>query len=177
MVIGEMITERSLYMFLFYFPFLVIPFIYSNYREIGFKEINLKLLFKDILYFVLGFVLIIITLSLINLIFIKTGLIKDDTHKVTEIIQKQSFGDLIIMCYLAGIVEEIFFRGFLQNRIGLIPSSVLFTYLHLGYGSIVEVIGVFVISIILGLIYEFSGKRIYPVILIHFFFDLFSVIF
>ncbi len=172
-----MITEKSLFMFVFYAPFLIIPFIYSNYREIGFKEINLKLLFKDILYVILGFILTLIVLNLINLIIIKTNMIKDDTHKVTEIIQKQSFGDLIIMCYLAGVVEEIFFRGFLQNKIGLIPSTILFTYLHMGYGSIVEIIGVFIISIILGLIYKISGKRIYPVILIHFFFDLISVVF
>jgi len=55
---------------------------------------------------------------------------------------------LIIL--VAMTVEEAFFRAFLQTRIGLIPSSVLFAIAHASYGLPTLMVGVFVVSIILG---------------------------
>jgi membrane protease YdiL (CAAX protease family) len=51
---------------------------------------------------------------------------------------------------VAMTVEEAFFRAFLQSRIGLIPSSLLFALGHASYGLPTLMIGVFVVSIIIG---------------------------
>ncbi len=62
----------------------------------------------------------------------------------------------------AGFCEELFFRAFLQEWIGLIPASLIFVALH-GYYRLkprgMIYIGIFttIISIVLGLIYEHWG--------------------
>jgi len=55
-----------------------------------------------------------------------------------------------VIILVAMTVEEAFFRAFLQTRIGLIPSSVLFAIAHASYGLPTLMVGVFVVSIILG---------------------------
>lgn len=45
--------------------------------------------------------------------------------------------------------EEVFFRGFLVKRIGILWSSLAFALLHILYGSVAEVIGAFFLGIVL----------------------------
>jgi len=67
-------------------------------------------------------------------------------------------------------VEELFFRGFLQPRIGLIPSSLLFAAGHASYGLPTLLVGVFVVSLVLGVAYD-RTNRLLPVIVAHGVFD------
>ncbi len=54
-------------------------------------------------------------------------------------------------------VEEAFFRAFLQSRIGLWSSSLLFAIAHISYGLPTLMIGVFVVSLIIG--WDFAKHR------------------
>lgn len=60
--------------------------------------------------------------------------------------------DRVALVLGAGLVEEAFFRSFLQPRCGLLVSSLLFTSSHAGYGSPLMLVGVFTLSAILGLL-------------------------
>jgi len=67
-------------------------------------------------------------------------------------------------------VEEGFFRGFLQPRVGLLVSSVLFAFAHFSYGLPSLAIGVFTISLLIG--YTFDRTRsLVPCIVVHGVFD------
>jgi membrane protease YdiL (CAAX protease family) len=48
----------------------------------------------------------------------------------------------------AGVVEEIFFRGFLQPRAGVLASTALFALAHLGYGQPFMLVGVTLLSLL-----------------------------
>jgi membrane protease YdiL (CAAX protease family) len=48
----------------------------------------------------------------------------------------------------AGVVEEIFFRGFLQARLGVLLSTTLFALAHLGYGQPFMLVGVTLLSLL-----------------------------
>ena len=48
----------------------------------------------------------------------------------------------------AGIVEETFFRGFLQPRIGVLASTALFVLAHVGYGQPFMLVGVAMLSLL-----------------------------
>lgn len=48
----------------------------------------------------------------------------------------------------AGLVEETFFRGFLQPRAGILMSSTLFILAHLSYGQPFMLVGVAILSFI-----------------------------
>ena len=76
----------------------------------------------------------------------------------------------LIIVVVAMTVEEAFFRGFLQRRIGLVPSSILFAVGHASYGLPLMVVSVFVISLVLGWGFRHTG-RLLPCIVAHGVFD------
>lgn len=67
-------------------------------------------------------------------------------------------------------VEEFFFRSFLQKRVGLIASTVLFALAHFTYGNPLLLIGVTIISLIIGLTF-YRTKNVIPGIIAHGVFD------
>lgn len=69
----------------------------------------------------------------------------------------------VILALGSGIGEEIFFRGYLQARIGLLASSTIFALAHVNYGSISEVVVVFALSLALGAVYRASGNLLAPI--------------
>lgn len=58
----------------------------------------------------------------------------------------------------AGFVEETFFRGFLQPRIGIVLSTVLFSLAHWSYGEPFMLVGVTILSLVYGLLARRRGN-------------------
>jgi membrane protease YdiL (CAAX protease family) len=58
----------------------------------------------------------------------------------------------------AGVVEEVFFRGFLQPRLGLLLTTVLFVLAHTGYGQPLQLVGVAVLSVTYGALSRWRGN-------------------
>jgi membrane protease YdiL (CAAX protease family) len=67
-------------------------------------------------------------------------------------------------------VEEAFFRSFLQKRIGLIASTLLFALAHFTYGNPLLLIGVSIISLIIGFTF-YRTKNVVPGMVAHGVFD------
>jgi len=67
-------------------------------------------------------------------------------------------------------VEEFFFRSFLQKRIGLIASTVLFSLAHFSYGNPLLLVGVTIISLVIGVAF-YRTKNVVPGIIAHGVFD------
>lgn len=67
---------------------------------------------------------------------------------------------------IAPFNEEVFFRGFLVNRIGILLSSIIFAFLHAGYSSISELIAAFIFGLIASYIFR-RTKSLYPSLLAH----------
>jgi membrane protease YdiL (CAAX protease family) len=67
-------------------------------------------------------------------------------------------------------VEEAFFRGWLQKRVGLIVSTTLFALAHSGLGQPLLLIGVSVISLVIGFTF-YRTKNLIPCIIVHGIFD------
>jgi membrane protease YdiL (CAAX protease family) len=76
----------------------------------------------------------------------------------------------LLVSLSAGFFEELFFRGFLQPRIGILLSTVLFALGHLSYGQPFLLVGVTVLSLILGLIVKWR-QNIWPAVVAHAVFD------
>ena len=72
--------------------------------------------------------------------------------------------------FSAMTVEEAFFRGWLQKRVGLIASTTLFAVAHSGFGQPLLLIGVFVISLIIGFTF-YRTKNLIPGVVAHGVFD------
>ncbi len=154
-----------------YLVFLAIAFYYAKPKELGFKETNLVL---DAIYALLFLSLMLVVTIVIGAVGNAFGM-KGDMEKVSEVIQNSVPEYLITTVLIGSIVEEIFFRGFLQPKIGIIPSSVLFGYMHVGYGSITEIVAATLLGILLGILYE-KRKTIYAPIMAHLAFNLIMIV-
>ncbi len=88
---------------------------------------------------------------LIVLSFAITALGITDSENVVQVLRSQPVEMLFIAVTLAPFAEELFFRGYLQKRVGIIVSSALFASLHYSYGSIAEIIAAFFLSLLIGL--------------------------
>ncbi len=67
-------------------------------------------------------------------------------------------------------VEEAFFRGWLQKRVGVIASTALFALAHSGLGQPFLLIGVGLISLVIGVTF-YRTKNLIPGIIAHGIFD------
>jgi membrane protease YdiL (CAAX protease family) len=102
-------------------------------------------------------------------------------HQLTAALAKQFAHATPLQMILAGVTaacgEEIFFRGFLQQYLGLLAASLLFMIAHLGKREIrtISFWSVFQ-GLYLGLFFAWSGNLLVPMIA-HGLFDLGGMIY
>lgn len=102
----------------------------------------------------------------------------NDLEKVNSAVKEMTGEGAISVALTLGIVlfiEEFFFRAFLQKRVGIVPSTLVFTALHLGYGSIAETIGVFALGLILAYWYK-KNNSLFQNYLGHIIYDLVAIV-
>jgi membrane protease YdiL (CAAX protease family) len=76
----------------------------------------------------------------------------------------------VMVSLSAGFVEEIFFRGFLQPRVGIALSTVCFVLAHVSYGQPFMLLGVCLLSLIYAFLVRWR-QTIWPAIAAHALFD------
>lgn len=76
----------------------------------------------------------------------------------------------LLVSLSAGFVEEVFFRGFLQPRVGIALSSVLFILAHVAYGEPFMLVGVTLLSLIYALVVRWR-QNVWPAVAAHALFD------
>lgn len=75
-----------------------------------------------------------------------------------------------LIVFSAMTVEEFFFRSFLQKRIGLVASTILFALAHFTYGNPLLLVGVTIVSLVIGITF-WRTKNVVPGIIAHGVFD------
>lgn len=79
-------------------------------------------------------------------------------------------GIRIAIVVSAMVVEELFFRSFLQTRVGPLAATLMFTAAHGVYGQPLVLVGIFVISAVLSVTFVLYGN-VLPCIMAHGVFD------
>ena len=88
-----------------------------------------------------------------------------DTARRVDSVTSHLFGELATtgwlgiaaLALLPGICEELLFRGALQPRLGVLATALLFTSIHSQYGISLDLAGIFVIALFLGLIRRWTN--------------------
>ena len=119
---------------------------------------------KNLLYSAMTLVSIFAVLFILAMVSMYLGF--NDQQKVSEKITGLPMVVLLFAAFGAPITEELFFRGFLAGRVGILASSLLFGVMHLAYGSMVEVLGAFLIGVVLASAFKLS-KSITPCLVAH----------
>ena len=70
----------------------------------------------------------------------------------------------------AMVVEELFFRGFLQPRVGPVAATLLFTAAHGAYGQPIVLVGILVIAAVLAVTFAVY-RNVLPCVMAHGVFD------
>ena len=131
------------------------------FKKMGFKRLQLSHAGWALVY-----LSILIGMSFaIQLILVSLGM-GPDLEKVSNIITQINFYEVLIVLCTASIVEEVFFRGYLQQKTNLWIASFIFAFFHITYGSFGQVIGAFFLGIILGKEFE-QFKSLWPGIISH----------
>jgi uncharacterized protein len=167
---------------------LLLVFLYANQIEnqkfLLWNEQQLSILeyvksfFKIIASIIIGALLIRLLLYLL-------GGNVEENPKLKEIVAvlKTNYPLLIFTCLTAGITEELIFRGYLMPRLQLffknnyasiVISSLLFGLMHIGYGTIFQVLGPMMIGLVFAIHYK-KFRNIKILIFCHFFWDLMSL--
>ena len=114
---------------------------------------------------VLGIIgLVVLAIPAFLAIKYKPELVEDGLEEILPIC-KLSLGKLAFMSILAGISEELLFRAFIQEMVGIWPASVAFMLAHFGFWFRQEKVadkvlfGIFYLlaGVWLGLIYQQAG--------------------
>ena len=159
----DFLLDVFLFLIPFYFVFLFdrvtnIKFAFYNLglRSIKFKELIKQSLTIFLLLFFLSYLLGFFSI-LFNI---------SDLEVVGQEILSFPVTVIIYLFVVRVFLEEWFFRGFLTPRVGAIFSSIIFAIGHLSYGSIIEVLGAFVLGVFLAKSYE-KTKNLWPNIIAH----------
>ncbi|MGH9361704.1 MAG: lysostaphin resistance A-like protein, partial [Thermoanaerobaculia bacterium] len=76
----------------------------------------------------------------------------------------------LLVSLSAGAVEETFFRGFLQPRVGIFLATLLFALAHASYGQPLMLVGVAVLSLLYGALVRWR-QSVWAAIAAHALFD------
>jgi membrane protease YdiL (CAAX protease family) len=76
----------------------------------------------------------------------------------------QPLASRLVLVAAAMTVEEVFFRSFLQRRIGAVPASILFLVSHGGYGDPLFFVGLLAITTVLAVTFEKTGSVVAPMV-------------
>jgi membrane protease YdiL (CAAX protease family) len=171
-----MIEDIILLFFMIIFPLFWLRVI----KKFDWKKIQKELIpvSKDIKKELIGSLKLFFALliSFILLSFILTLLGLNDLEKVSEVIALNMENAVLFIALMAVLVffEEFFFRAFLVNRIGIIPSSLLFGLAHFGYASIAQIIGAFALGLLLAYWFK-QNKSIVQNYFGHLLYNLFAI--
>lgn len=139
-------------------------------KKIGFKKLDLNAVLTAGFYLILMFVVS----ALIGGLFYAAGF-NADLQKVPETLKSIDITDVITTLLIGSIVEELFFRGYLQKKTGILFSTFIFGYFHVIYGSFSEVIGAFFLGLVLAYAFQ-KTKNLYVPIMAHIAFNLITVL-
>jgi len=119
-----------------------------------------------------GWIVTIVIVVVVAIILSAAGLIpqKLEPPAMIAYMAKVAWWKKAFVVFSAMTVEEAFFRGFLQKRIGLIASTILFAVAHAGYAQPMLLVGVTIISLIIGTAF-YRTKNLLPGIVAHGVFD------
>ncbi len=152
--------------------FIALPIFWLARKERSFKAVFEKLGFRKIRPWHIiqktGLLLLLMLAASIWLSLAMNFFGLNDLNLVSQSLERSM--DILPLFFwiviLRVISEEIFFRGFLVTKLGALPSSIIFAAVHIGYGSVAEILGVFVLGYILAKAFQLN-KNLYPNIIAH----------
>ena len=117
-----------------------------------------------------GVLLTVIVVAAVAMALGEDGFVSEPPSEIIVWMVELGIGTRLLISLSAGVAEELFFRGYLQPRLGILPSTLFFVAAHAGYGRPFMLLGVCLLSLLYGLLSRWRGN-IWAAISAHFLFD------
>jgi membrane protease YdiL (CAAX protease family) len=168
--------------------FILVPFAWYYFvNKSSFKDIKsrIKLVSQNIdkafLLGILSAVVIFILIFIIELVLISSGIEAQDLSNFPELQKLFSWPTMFFLVAIQPIGEEIYFRGFLFDKIenyaggpfAVVITAVLFGIAHMSYGKEIPVIMIMIMGLVLGYI-VYKTRNLYSSIIAHIVFNVSS---
>ncbi len=140
--------------------------------RLGFKK-DIKIS-RETAIAIIFLVIMLVVSSIISLTFQQLGM-HQDVQRTTEILRQIPIHEILIIVLIGSFIEEVFFRGLIQEKTNLWIASIIFAVFHITYGTISQVVGTFFLGLLLGYQYEKTGG-VYSPILSHTFYNLVAIL-
>lgn len=152
---ANLMGQSLMMFFIFFFGPLAYVALAKGY---GIKQslntLKLKISRRSALYFLAGIPAVILLNGALEylLLFLQDlfGFQLAENVVAIGLVQGMNVPMAFTMAALTAFGEELFFRGFMQNRAGVWITTIVFTLSHISYGNLYEIIAVFVFSLIMG---------------------------
>ena len=169
--------------------FIIVPFIwYFLVNKLSFKEILFRIKLRKegmdmaIFWGIVSMISMFAILFVIGIILTLYGVDLDESINITDLEQLFSLPSIFFIVIFQPIGEEIFFRGFLLDKINamagretaIVLTSILFGIAHLTYGNIYPAIMTGILGLILAYM-VLKTKNLVTAIVAHIFFNVASV--
>jgi len=162
------------------FSLLVLPFFWnmevkkaSLGKTLNSFGIKIDKFWWNVAFGLLAAVFILILTELESITIVYLGF--DTPGAVAKVIKSLPLYMVIFSFTFTPIAEEVFFRGFLLGRIGIVLSSLLFALAHFTYGSVAEFAVAFTAGLAFAVMKRRSGSLI-PAITAHALFNFVTVL-
>ncbi|WP_088102252.1 CPBP family intramembrane glutamic endopeptidase [Halalkalibacter urbisdiaboli] len=130
-------------------------FIFSSWSDI------LGLVFLDFWgIFVIGggFAVLVVIVNILLARWLPAHLL-DDGGINRRIFRSLTLPQMLVLCTVVAIAEEVLFRAVIQTGYGLITASLIFAFIHFRYiKKVVLFLSVLILSFSLGLLFEWTGN-------------------
>jgi membrane protease YdiL (CAAX protease family) len=140
--------------------------------KLGFLPIPLKSLVQKTVAIVASLFVIALAITLLANFFVVNDL--DAVQEKIDEITADGISVLVYLLIFRVFAEEVFFRGFLQQKVGIIPSTIMFGLGHALFGSVIEVIGALILGYMLALFMK-RNNNIIPNIIGHFLYNIIAI--
>lgn len=124
---------------------------HKTLRELGFNGSVFRAFFISLIS------LVPVALILFIISYIAVQLNIDDSSLVSSKVINLPWYVIIYAVSLAPLAEEMFFRSFLVRYMNPVLANILFAFAHFSYGSYMEIIGAFVMGMLLYIVYSKSN--------------------
>lgn len=168
--------------------FIFVPFVWYKFvNKSSFKEMlsRIKLVSQNIdkafLWGILSAVIIFFVIFVIEIALIRLGYKPQDLSNFPELQKLFSWPTMFFLVAIQPIGEEIYFRGFLFDKIenfaggafAVVITALLFGIAHMSYGKEIPVIMIILMGLVLGFI-VYKTRNLYSSLIAHIAFNLTS---
>jgi len=169
--------------------FIIVPYIwYKLVNKISFKEILFRIKLRKegidmaIFWGIISMIAMFVIMFIIGIVLTIYGANLEESSNITDLEQIFSLPSIFFIVAFQPIGEEIFFRGFLLDKISslagretaIVVTSILFGMAHLTYGNIYPAIMTGILGLILAYMVV-KTKSLTTAIIAHIFFNVTSV--